>query len=193
MLEMGFCEVELRFRGKKIHCQYIFPHAEWVLWTKILIIIIVSLPLVFFFNLDKYLCRYVRACLFIFIYILRICTYTHTSTHVNMYTYIQRDTASRHSKSQEQTPLLFFTAHGYCTAQAGQACSGGSHFPRHSRPHHRSPSCFTTPGSPREPLWVGWVAQCWEMVLLCWRKMKNKPILSQTAVRPHPGIVWFVV
>lgn len=77
-----------------------------------------------FFNLYKYLCRNVRACLFIFIYILRICTYTHTSTHARMYTYIQRDRASRHSKSQEQASLLFFAAHQYSTAQEGQACTG---------------------------------------------------------------------
>lgn len=152
MLEMGFCEVELRFRGKKIHCQWIFPSCRVGPLNKNIDHHYCFPSFIFFFNLDKYLCRYLHACLFIFIYILRICTYTHTSTHVNMYTYIQRDTASRHSKSQEQTSLLFFTAHGYCTAQEGQACSGGSHFPRHSRPHHRSPSCFTTPGSPREPL-----------------------------------------
>ena len=65
-----------------------------------------------------------RVCLFIFIYILRICTYTHTSTHAHMYTYIQRDRASRHSKSQEQARLLFFAAHQYSMAQEGQACMG---------------------------------------------------------------------
>lgn len=190
MSEIRFCEVaELTFGGKKIHCQYIFPHAQWVLWAKMLLLHHPFPSWVFYPY--KYLCRNVRACLFIFIYILRICTYTHTSTHARMYTYIQRDRASRHSKSQEQASLLFFTAHQYSTAQEGQACTGGSHFPRHSRPLRRSPSSLQHPRVTRELLWDGWHSTGRWLVFQ--RKMKNKAALSQIAIRPHPETASFVI
>lgn len=151
MLEIRFCEVaELTFGEKKSMANTFLPMHSESFEQKCCYFIILSLPV--FFNPYKYLCRNVRACLFIFIYILRICTYTHTSTHARMYTYIQRDRASRHSKSQEQASLLFFTAHHYSTAQEGQACTGGSHFPRHSRPLHRSPSSLQHPRVTRELL-----------------------------------------
>lgn len=152
MLEIGFSEVELRFREKKSFANTFSPmHSgslEQKYWSSSLF------PFLFFY-LYKYFCRYVHTYLFIFIYILRICTYTHTSTHVNMYTYIHRDRASRHSKSQEQASLLFFTAHQYSTAQEGQACTGVHTSHGTAGPITDPSPCFITQGSPREPLWAG--------------------------------------
>lgn len=82
MLEIRLCDVaELTFGKKKIHCQYIPPHARGVLQEKMLLLHH-TLPSCSLY-LYKYLCRNVCALLFMFIYILRMCTYTHTSIHMH--------------------------------------------------------------------------------------------------------------
>lgn len=192
MLEIRFCEScwsDVRGKKKSI-VNAVFPLHSESFEQKYCYFIIVSLSVLFY--LYKYLCRNVCVRLFIFIYILRICTYTHTSTHTRMYTHIQRGRASRHSKLREQASLLFV----FCSSSIFQGPGSSRHAQRFSLPTAQPdppqiPLLASTPEGHQKST-LSQVAKCWDMARFL-EKMKNKSVLSQIALRPHPGIVWFVI
>lgn len=193
MLEIRFCEscwADVRGK-KKIHCKCSFPPAQWVLWAKILLFHH-SFPFWFFFYLYKYLCRNVCVSLFIFIYILRICTYTHTSTHTHTCIHIYREAELAGTANYGNKPHCFF----FCSSSIFQGPGSSRHAQRFSllmaQPDPPQVALLASTPEGHQKSTLSQVAQCWDMAHFL-EKMKNKSVLSQIVLRPHPGIVWFVI
>lgn len=171
---------------KKSIVNAVFPLHSESFEQKCCYFIIVSLSVLFY--LYKYLCRNVCVSLFIFIYILRICTYTHTSTHTHTCIHIYREAELAGTANYGNKPHCFF----FCSSSIFQGPGSSRHAQRFSLPMAQPdppqiPLLASTPKGHQKST-LSQVAQCWGMARFL-EKMKNKSVLSQIVLRPHPGIV----